>query len=231
MKKVLLTGCNTGIGMGLALELLSQGYYVIACCRKGEYKSLLQTKFSSVAKKDQYSMYSFDLSDEFEKNLEEIEEAEGIPDVIINNAGIYPRDGQGGQSSYEQIVQGLEVNLRAPMIICDYFKEKMRSKEWGRIVNVSSKMGSIADNRSGGSLAYRTTKVAINMYTVNLAHEMNDTEVKVFCVHPGWIQTRMGGSHAPDKVDEAVKRLMFTLSPEAQEYHGKFLVGSEILPW
>ena len=108
------------------------------------------------------------------------------------------------------------------MRICEFFKSDMANLPWGRVINVSSKMGSLSDNRSGGSHSYRNSKLAINLYSVNLAHEMVNTEVKVFCVHPGWIKTRMGGMHAPDKVEQAVDRIMFCLSDEASKLHGKF---------
>ena len=228
--KILLTGCNTGIGLGLAKELLSEGHFLIACCRSNEYFSLLHAEFGNY--KDQFTLYSFDLDTDFTESLEEIRNNHGIPDVIINNAGVYPRAKDNTlESTWGAVELGMRINLKAPMRICEFFKADMANLPWGRVINVSSKMGSLGDNRSGGSLPYRNSKLAINLYSVNLAHEMAGTEVKVFCVHPGWIQTRMGGMHAPDKVEQAVERIMFCLSDEAEKLHGQFLIGDQIIPW
>ncbi len=228
--KILITGCNTGIGLGLAKELLSQGNFLIACCRSNEYFSLLHAEFGKL--KEQFALYAFDLDTDFSESLEEIRQNHGTPDVIINNAGVYPRTNDHNlESSWNAIEFGMRVNLKAPMRICEFFKTDMRDLPWGRIINVSSKMGSLSDNRSGGSFPYRNSKLAINMYTVNLAHDMVNTEVKVFCVHPGWIQTRMGGMHAPDKIEQAVERIMFCLSDEASDRHGQFLIGDQVIPW
>ena len=182
--------------------------------------------------KDQFALYSFDLDTDFTESLNEIRNSHGVPDVIINNAGVYPRaHNQNLDSSWEAIELGMRINLKAPMRICEFFKSDMANLPWGRVINVSSKMGSLGDNRSGGSLPYRNSKLAINLYSVNLAHEMVNTEVKVFCVHPGWIKTRMGGMHAPDKVEQAVDRIMFCLSDEASKLHGQFLIGEQTIPW
>ena len=228
--KILLTGCNTGIGLGLAKELLSRGHFLIACCRSNEYFSLLHAEFGNY--QDQFALYSFDLDTDFTESLHKIREKHGIPDVIINNAGVYPRANDHTlESNWEAVELGMRINLKAPMRICEFFKSDMANLPWGRVINVSSKMGSLSDNRSGGSLPYRNSKLAINLYSVNLAHEMAGTEIKVFCVHPGWIQTRMGGMHAPDKVEQAVERIMFCLSDEASRLHGQFLIGDQIIPW
>jgi len=228
--KILLTGCNTGIGLGLAKELLRQGHFLIACCRSNEYFSLLHAEFENF--KGKFDLYSFDLDTDFTDSLKQIREIHGIPDVIINNAGVYPRAGDHSiESSWQAIELGMRINLKAPMRICEFFKTEMRTLPWGRVINVSSKMGSLGDNRSGGSLAYRNSKLAINLYSVNLAHEMNDSNIKVFCVHPGWIQTRMGGMHAPDKVEQAVDRILFCLTNEASKLHGQFIIGNQVIPW
>lgn len=228
--KVLLTGCNTGIGLGLAKELLRQGNFLIACCRSEEYFSLLHAEFGDF--RGHFALYAFDLDCDFDTSLQQIETEVGVPDVIINNAGIYPRATSSElKDTWKALEDGLRINCKAPMRICEYFKLKMKNLGWARIINVSSKMASLGDNRSGGSLPYRNSKLALNLYTLNLAHELNNTNVKVFCVHPGWIQTRMGGINAPDKIEQAVARVLYCLSDEASKFHGQFLIGDQVLPW
>ena len=136
--KILLTGCNTGIGLGLAKELLSRGHFLIACCRSNEYFSMLYAEFEN--HKDQFALYSFDLDTDFTESLNEIRNNHGVPDVIINNAGVYPRaHNQNLDSSWEAIELGMRINLKAPMRICEFFKSDMANLPWGRVINVSSK--------------------------------------------------------------------------------------------
>jgi len=229
MKKVLITGINTGIGMGLAKFLLQNGYFVIGCVRKPEYFDLLIAEFKGF--KGQYALYAFDLKTDFTEKLKEIECAHGVPEVIINNSGVFLTDSDDFESRYSNIISSLEVNLKAPMRICEYFAPKMRALPWGRIINISSKMGSLGDNASGGYLSYRSSKALLNLYTINLAHQMADSKIVVLTLHPGWIKTRMGGMGAPDEIGAAVERIAFALTDEASEFHGEFLVGKEKLPW
>lgn len=228
--KILITGCNTGIGLGLAKELLRKGHFLIACCRSNQYFSFLHAEFGDFP--NQFSLYAFDLDGNFEDSLEKIQVECGTPDVIINNAGVYPRSATLELDDvWHSIDFGMRINVKAPMRICEYFKSSMSSLAWARIINVSSKMASLADNRSGGSLAYRNSKLGLNLYTLNLAHELNNTQIKVFCVHPGWIQTRMGGINAPDNIDQAVQRILYCLSDDAARLHGQFLIGDQVIPW
>ncbi|MBT3785050.1 SDR family NAD(P)-dependent oxidoreductase [bacterium] len=229
IKKALITGSNTGIGFALSLALLKKGYHVISWCRKPEYFSLLHAEFSKVS--DNFDLFASDFEQDFTSTLEEIVSKGLVPDVIINNAAIAIRDTGDFHKDQNGIERSMRVNVLAPMRICEFFASKMAELPWGRIINISSKMASLDDNKSGGSTPYRISKVALNMYTVNLAHKMSDTAIKVFAVHPGWIKTRMGGMMAPNEIEDSVPRILFTLSEDADSLHGKFLFGSEVLPW
>ena len=229
-RTILITGVNTGIGFALASRLLNQGHTVIGHCRKTEYFGLLRLEFKAYPE-ERWSLYAFDLESDFTEELEKIEAAHGVPDVIINNAGIFLNESGVMDEDWANIEKTMRVNVRAPMRLCSYFAPKMKTKSWGRILNISSKMGSLEDNTSGGCLSYRMSKVALNMYIVNLAHEMADSAIKVLCMHPGWIQTRMGGQNAPDDVEKAVDRILFGLSEEGAGFHGQFVVGSTPIPW
>lgn len=228
-KKILITGTNTGIGFALCLEMLKAGYEVASWCRKPEYFSLLHAEFSKIS--DSFHLFSSDFEDDLAPTLEKIDALGFTPDVIFNNAAIAVRDTGDLSKDREGIERSMRVNVLAPMQICEHFAPRMAELSWGRIINISSKMGSIEDNQSGGSTPYRISKAALNMYTVNLAHKMNETKIKVFTIHPGWIKTRMGGLMAPDEINQCIPRILFTLSDDAEAFHGKFLFGNEILPW
>jgi len=228
-KKVLITGTNTGIGFALSIEMLKRGYHLASWCRKPEYFSLLHAEFSKVS--SNFELLASDFEGDLEPTLAELDAKSFIPDVIINNAAIAIRDTGDISKDQEGIEKSMRVNVLAPMQICEHFASRMAELPWGRIINISSKMGSLDDNKSGGSTPYRISKAALNMYTVNLAHKLDDTNIKVFTVHPGWIKTRMGGMMAPDEIEVSIPRILFTLTDDADEYHGKFLFGNEILPW
>ena len=228
-KKALITGTNTGIGLALAKELLHRDFFVISCCRRKDYFSFLNQELSQVSRS--FSLYAFDLESDFLEDLGRIEEECSVPDVLINNAAVLVRETGDFRKDQEGLEQSMRVNLGAPMAVCDYFAPKMLDKDWGRIINISSKMGSLGDNSSGGHFNYRASKAALNMYTINLAHEMSASAVKVFTVHPGWIKTRMGGLSAPDEISLCIPRVLFPLTDEAESFHGQFLCGSEVLPW
>lgn len=228
-KKILITGTNTGIGFALCLEMLKMGYELASWCRKPEYFSLLHAEFSKIS--DNFHLFASDFEYDLKPTLEQIDSSGFVPDVIFNNAAISVRDTGDQAKDQEGIERSMRVNLLAPMQICEHFAPKMASLPWGRIINISSKMGSIGDNQSGGSTPYRTSKAALNMYSVNLAHKLSETKIKVFTIHPGWIKTRMGGLMAPDEIEQCIPRILFTLSNDAEPFHGKFLFGNEILPW
>jgi NAD(P)-dependent dehydrogenase (short-subunit alcohol dehydrogenase family) len=232
MPRTLITGANTGIGLGLVKSLLQAGHEVIACVRKPEYFGFLNEELRPLmGGKGLLHLRAFELSGDFTKALEEIAATLGVPDVLINNAGIFIEDGSSFEERRAAIEKTMAINVFSIMRICDFFGPLMKGLPSGRILNISSLMGSLSDNHSGGYLSYRMSKAALNMFTVNLAREMDNTRVRVFALHPGWIKTRMGGQNAPDDVSVAVNRILYALSEEADRRHGEFLVGNQSLPW
>lgn len=226
---VLITGSNTGIGFGLVSYFMKKNATIIACCRKRSYFNLFYGEFGEKA--ENLHPYAFDLSENFQEHLEKIKKKHGCPDIIINNGGVYLHSESSFDQHWESIEKSMLVNVKAPMRIIHFFENDLRAKKWGRIINVSSKMGSLGDNTSGGVLPYRVSKSSLNMLTINQFHEFKDTAVKVFSVHPGWIKTRMGGENALDEIQIAVQRVLACLDDKLEENNGQFLFGEEVLPW
>jgi NAD(P)-dependent dehydrogenase (short-subunit alcohol dehydrogenase family) len=144
-------------------------------------------------------------------------------DLLINNAGIGgPRGQTVGNIDYEAWAKVLDANTMGPMRVSEAFVDNVARSERKLIVTLTSGMGSIADNTSGGSVAYRSSKAAVNMVMRSLAIDLAPRGITCVVVNPGWVQTDMGGPHAtitPAASVTSLRRFIDTLGP-AQS--GKF---------
>jgi NAD(P)-dependent dehydrogenase (short-subunit alcohol dehydrogenase family) len=139
-------------------------------------------------------------------------------DILINNAGVYPREEVSfDRLDPESILRAFRINALGPLRVTAALLPLLRRGKDKRIAALTSRMGSIDDNRSGGSYAYRLSKAALNMTVRNLAHELGQEGFVVLAIHPGWVRTRMGGGdRAPRALDVAaaeVLRLARTADP------------------
>jgi len=154
-------------------------------------------------------------------------------DVLINNAGIIGPRGQSiGNIDYEAWAEVLAVNTMGPMRVSEAFVEHVARSHRKLIVTLTSGMGSIGDNTSGGSIVYRSSKAAVNMVTRSLAIDLAPRGITCVVVNPGWVRTDMGGPSGrlePAESVNALRRLIATLGPEQS---GKFFnhTGHEY-PW
>src|SRR5690606_28743482 len=112
-------------------------------------------------------------------------------DVLINNAGIYgPRAGFG-ETDYDEWLEVLKVNTLAPLRMVERFVDLIDKSQHKTVVNISSRMGAIGENTSGGAYIYRSSKAALNMVTQSLANDLAGRGFKVISFQPGWVQTDM----------------------------------------
>jgi len=145
-------------------------------------------------------------------------ELQGKPiDLILNNAGIGgPRGQTIGNIDYETWRHVLDVNTLGPMRVAEAFVDNVAQSERKLIVTITSGMGSIGDNASGGAFAYRSSKAAVNMVMRSLAIDLAPRGITCVVMNPGWVQTDMGGQHArltaPESVS-AMRRLIDKLGP------------------
>jgi len=144
-------------------------------------------------------------------------------DLLLNNAGVMGARGQTiGNIDYEAWAKVLEANTMGPMRVSEAFVDHVARSERKLIVTLTSGMGSLADNTSGGSIAYRSSKAAVNMVMRSLAIDLAPRGITCVVVNPGWVQTDMGGPHATITASESVtklRRLIETLGPAKS---GKF---------
>jgi NAD(P)-dependent dehydrogenase (short-subunit alcohol dehydrogenase family) len=144
-------------------------------------------------------------------------------DVLINSAGIAGVSGQKtGNVDYESWAQVLNVNTMGPLRVVESFSDHIARSERNLVITITSGMGSLADNTSGGSIAYRSSKAAVNMVMRSAAIDLAPRGITCVLVNPGWVRTDMGGPKAPLSPQESVtamRRLIDTFGPNQS---GKF---------
>jgi NAD(P)-dependent dehydrogenase (short-subunit alcohol dehydrogenase family) len=227
---VLITGSNRGIGLELAHQYATQGWRVLACCRHPDQATALNRlgdKFPNitlhtldVTRKDQVQKLAADLHD--------------CPiDILFNNAGIYgPDDAAFGNTDEARWLECLRTNVIAPMKMMEAFMTHVAASKHKLIAAMSSKMGSMADNGSGGSYIYRSSKAALNAVMKSAAIDLAPRRVKVAILHPGWVQTDMGGPGAEISAAESVGRMREILGTITPENSGTFFdIDGTAIPW
>jgi NAD(P)-dependent dehydrogenase (short-subunit alcohol dehydrogenase family) len=224
MPTILITGASRGIGLESARQYATDGWKVIGCCRNPASATELK-KIPGVSV-HALDVTRFDAVDALARDLDQ------PVDVLLNNAGQSPRPRLGfGNMDYAQWSGLFTVNTLAPFKMAEAFHDHVRRSERKIIANVSSIMGSIGDT-SGGHVAYRSTKAALNMVTKTLAGDLATDGITVLSIHPGWVRTDMGGPTAaisPEQSAAGMKKLVEGATPAIS---GRFYdwTGSEI-PW
>ena len=203
MTTVLITGANRGIGLELARAYAADGARVLATARDvdaaGELASLPGVRLFPLDVRERAAI----------RRLAETLRDEPLH-VLIANAGIFgpPSSAPGqrlGSLDYDAWADVLEVNLLGAVATAEAFLPNVRAAR-GRIVAITSHLGSIADT-SGGLYAYRSSKAALNMAFQNLAHDLAREGIAVAVLHPGWVSTRMGGDSAPVSPEDSAHGL------------------------
>lgn len=222
-RTVVVTGANRGIGLEYARQLSDRGERVIATARRPAEASELRgldvdVRQLDVADPDSVAAFASGL--------------DTAVDVLINNAGVGVRGQSLGSISYDQMRHFFEVNTCGPLRMVEALKSRLDEGASRRIVNMTSRMGSIEDNSSGGSYAYRASKAALNIVNRSLARDLGDQGYVCVVLHPGWVQTDMGGSSAPTTPEESVSGLLRVIDGLGPPDNGRFydFTGEE-LPW
>ncbi|MGH6894335.1 MAG: SDR family oxidoreductase [Dongiaceae bacterium] len=226
MHTVLITGSNRGIGLELTRQYAADGWRVIACCRAPREAPELKRLGGKV------EIHQLDVTSR--ESIGKLAHAlAGVPiDVLINNAGMHDDRLPFGATDTAHWLKVLEVNCIAPIQMTAALLDNVAASAQKKVVAVSSRVGSIGDGPTGGSYAYRTSKTALNMAMANAAHELKGRGVTVMLVHPGWVQTDMGGPGAPVTVEQSVaglRRLIDKVTPR-ETGHFYDYTGRQ-LPW
>jgi len=231
MPSALITGANRGLGLEFARQYLAHGWQVYAACRNPASASELRRLADD--SNNRLRILAMDVTDlaSIQAAAAELDRQE--IDLLINNAGIIgPRGQTIGNIDYEAWAEVFAVNTMGSMRVSEAFVEHVARSDRKLIVTLTSGMGSIGDNTSGGSVVYRSSKAAVNMAMRSLAVDLAPRGITCVVVNPGWVRTDMGGPGARlEPVDSvnALRRLIATLGPEQS---GKFFnhTGREY-PW
>ena len=235
MQNILITGSNRGVGLALVNEYLGRGeFHVFAACRKPESADELQAVKSAnpehitIVQMDINSMV--DISQAVVQISGQVEQL----DILINNAGIFPRDPQNtvlGSLEYDDISHVVTTNSVAPVMVTQAFAHLLKQSDNGRVVMVSSQMGSITRAGSSG-LSYRMSKASLNMATKVLSQMLHEDGITVITTHPGHVATDMGGASAPTTPAQSAKGLATVIENLSLSQSGQFFdfTGAE-LPW
>jgi NAD(P)-dependent dehydrogenase (short-subunit alcohol dehydrogenase family) len=218
MPSVLITGANRGIGLEFARQYKAAGWGVVATVR--EHSDELDALNVRVERLD---MRNLDAVAGFAERLDSL-------DLMIANAGTYgPRSPDSAEEG-EEWLETFAVNTVAPYLLAKSALPLVEQSN-GKLIAITSRMGSIDDNTSGGYIAYRSSKTALNSAWKSLALD-NRGKVSCAVLHPGWVQTRMGGKSAPLSPEDSVSGMRKVIEDLTAADSGSFFSydGSRI-PW
>jgi len=191
MPTALITGCNRGIGLEFVRQYAADGWRVRATCRNPRGAKELAAISGDV------KIHALDVADDYQVAALAKSLADEPIDLLINNAGLgSPEEDEFGKTSANDWLEVLRVNAIAPLHVVEQFIGNLEAGQRKLIANITSKMGSIADNTTGGAYIYRSSKAALNMVAKGLAQDLKAKRMIVVVFHPGWVKTDMGGPHA-----------------------------------
>lgn len=221
MATAIITGANRGLGLEMAKQYAANGWHVIGTAREPENATELQAidnvKVMQLDAVDDASVKSF------------AQQLGGQPiDLFINNAGIF------GPSEFDPDawLELFNVNVIGPVRLANALKNNVAKSADKKMVVLSSQVGSIAENETGSMMYYRTSKAAVNQAWNCLAQQWKDEGLTLAMMHPGWVQTDMGGENADLTPQESVEGMRSVIDRLTHKQNAKFYdySGREI-PW
>lgn len=232
-KIAVVTGANRGIGFEICRQLAKQGMHVMLTSRdeaKGQLAAARLRKEGATLNYHQLDVTDLESIRRFTLHLEE--DFDGIVDILVNNAGIMidPKGSRALDSSVQTYRNTLETNVYGPLLMCQALVPMMRKRNYGRIVNLASRLGQLSDMGTG-TPAYRVSKTALNVLTRMLAQELQGTNILVNSLCPGWVKTDMGGPDANRSVEEGADTAVWlALLPDGGPT-GQFFRDRQPIPW
>lgn len=205
----LVTGANKGIGIETARQLAKKGMTVLMGSRDDSRGLAAAAKLKKAGLDAHF--IQLDVTDEASvaASAKQIKKDFGRLDVLVNNAAIGAPSPKPSAAKLADLRESFDVNFFGLIAVTQAMLPLLKKSEAGRIVNLTSILGSLSEHADPHSpihgklnVAYNASKAAVNMFTVNLAHELRKTKIKVNAAHPGWVKTDMGGQEAPLELEE-----------------------------
>ena len=217
MDTVVITGANRGIGLGLTRCFSEAGHRVIAACREPAQASALHALPGKI------EVATLDVADAASVSAFVEQLGTQCIDVLINNAGVMGGDAQGATDmDYSAWLRTFEINTLAPFRLTTALWPNLKLSKRGRVIALSSQMGAFGLEMGTGNYAYRSSKSAVSKVMQVLALELKGDNIIVCPVHPGWVQTDMGGPRAQITVEESAAGLYKLVAELTPEKSGRF---------
>ncbi len=230
MTNVLVTGANRGLGLGFVTNYLGKNVNVVSTTRdiKSSRELLsLKEKFP-----DNLEIFELDLLKESAGDTLANFLGERPIDILINNAGIGSTNQHFQAVSPKPWLEVLKVNLIAPLMVTQSIIDNVKKGVDKKIYFLSSQLGSIGDNTSGGMYIYRSSKTGLNQVVKSLSVDLKPQGITVVSLHPGWVKTDMGGPNAPVSIDESIEGMTQVIHTTDIRDTGRFLnYDGKELPW
>ncbi|ENC6722251.1 SDR family oxidoreductase [Vibrio harveyi] len=230
MSTVLITGANRGLGLEFVRQYTNKGWYVLAACRAPESANAL----NELAKNnDNIEPLTLDVTKESDINGL-ADSLNGRPiDHLILNAGVLGDDcAKLGEMTQTKWLEVLTINTVAPALLIQALQDNVAASELKTIVGISTRVASLGDNSSGNMYSYRTSKAALNQILVSAAQNLREKKVKTLAIHPGWVQTDMGGKDATFTAEQSVSGIINVASNLTLEESGSFRVfDGSMIEW
>ncbi|CAH1108863.1 unnamed protein product [Psylliodes chrysocephalus] len=235
MKSILITGCNRGIGLGLVKRLVKDQISpkcIMVTCRNLEKSTELQ-QIAAEHKNVHILQLDVEKTDTFEnfaKDVKQLVKDDGL-NVLFNNAAYSPKATRIHFVKAEQMLETFSINAVGPLMLTKALlpllkkaatlnKDQPLGIDRSAVINMSSILGSLSMNDSGGLYPYRCSKAALNMITKSLSIELKEIGILVTAIHPGWVKTDLGGPKAPIEVDDSVDGIINLLKNLSTTHNG-----------
>lgn len=220
MSTVVITGANRGIGLEFVKQYLALGHTVYGLCRN----ACDQLNNSGAVVINQVDIGNPETLPEALGKLSKID-----IDILINNAGVLAHESVDDFAPHT-IEHQFRVNAMGPLLVTQILRKQLH--QGSKVALITSRMGSVHDNASGGYYGYRMSKAALNIAGVSLAHDLKGEGIAVGLLHPGYVQTEMVNYGGDISASDAVTRLIERISELNLETSGTFWHGNgDILPW
>ncbi|KGE04631.1 Short chain dehydrogenase [Pseudohaliea rubra DSM 19751] len=230
MPTAMITGANRGIGLELLRQYAQQGWRVLGTCRNPETASAAQALADA---HDSVSLHALDVTDAAAVAALAVSLDSSRIDVLVLNAGVMsPGANTLGELDASAFLHVLEVNVVAPAICAQAFRRHVATSERRIIVGMGSYLGSIASNNEGGLYSYRSAKAGLHAIMRSLSVDLRDEGVTAIAMHPGWVQTDMGGPDASLSTEASVAGILRVIDGLKPGDSGRLLTyAGEELPW